>query len=541
MEAAGLTIGVVSLFSSCIQGYEALRTIRDQGKEAAMIACCLEIEEKRLVLWGRNAGLLDATCLIPARDLDTVISTLRQIDVITKDADTLKARYGLKVDTVQKDAEGRAPNCYLLGAPELPNQDIQGPQSSKSFRLSVRWLFDRKNFEKLIEDLRRLNNGLNALLQEGQMTNYRRDFAMMALQSTSTDNANTLRVIREAAQSAYDNLSQASGQRLHSLMLQASRLPGVQAGYGTARLIPMPSINILSPNEGSSRAIGVLGSTPVLLEWRRHNCESLDTVSLLLDRAEGLAALLGRTPKPRSFRVLDCIGYCHDEVGERIGLIFRLPDQMGGISETMTLRDLLQSRRQSAVPLPTLHNRFQLASTLANGLLQFHAAKWLHRNFSSANIILPCRSQHSQDMYLDQYICGFGYSREESPQALSLPISICPEELPYQHPDIVSNPRQGYNANFDAYSLGIVLLEIGYWRPIDSFLKSHYTPLQSRDRLLRHQLGGDLAHRMGEKYEEATRRLLSGCAYGDQSDEGNRLIQFFQNIVVPIESSSRNE
>lgn len=122
-EAAGLALSVIALFSSCVQGYGALRTMRDQGSEAST---CLEIEERRLVLWSRSAGLFDDTCLIPTSDLDTVISTLRQIEVITQDAGTLRTRYRLKDDTPAEDGEVRAPIRYIIGGPELSPSQVSG-------------------------------------------------------------------------------------------------------------------------------------------------------------------------------------------------------------------------------------------------------------------------------------------------------------------------------------------------------------------------------------------------------------------------------
>ena len=521
--------------------------MRDQGSEAATIACCLEIEEKRLVLWSRSAGLFDETCLIPTSDLDTVISTLRQIEVITQDAGTLRTRYGLKDDTPAEDGEVRAPIRYIIGGPELsPSQVSRGRRRVTAAKLAMRWLFDRGKFEKIVQDLRTLNNGLNALLQEGQAANYHRDFAMMGLRSTSTDNVNTLRAIREAAQDAYDSLARASDQRFHTLMLQIRSAPGVHV-YGTAPLISMSVLTIPFCNEPKNRDICLLDHKPVLLEWRKHQGESPQTVSFLKSRTEGLATLLGRTPKPQTFRVLDCIGYCHDEINERFGLIFCIPPQFsntGTTPEMLILRDLLQSRTQSKTPLPTLHDRFHLAASLTNSLLQLHAAKWLHRSLSSANVIFlrrPSTAQpggnNNKSLFEDHFIVGFGYSREDAPGALSLPVSTTASEVAYQDPDLAAAPRQGYRAAFDAYSLGVILLEIGFWRSVDGFLKPQYTAAQNRDRLLKYRLSGDLAHRMGTAYEEATMRMLCGEAYGEEdgAGEGERLVRFFQRVVVPVE------
>ena len=127
------------------------RTMRDQGSDAATIACCLEIEEKRLLLWSRNGGIFDDTCLIPTSDLDAVISTLRQIEVITQDAGTLKGRYKLNEDAPVKDGEAGPATKYISGGPELsPNQISRGRRRATAAKLAIRWLFDREKFEKIV-------------------------------------------------------------------------------------------------------------------------------------------------------------------------------------------------------------------------------------------------------------------------------------------------------------------------------------------------------------------------------------------------------
>jgi hypothetical protein len=540
-EAAGLALSVVALLSSCVQGYGALRAMRDRGSEAATIACCLEIEEKRLVLWSRNAGLFDDTCLIPIGDFDTVISTLRQIEFITQDAGTLKSRYKLNEDSPAKDGETRASSRFIKGGPEFsPNQASRGLKRITTARLAMRWLFDRSKYGKIVQDLRTLNDGLNALLNEGQAANYHRDFAIMSLRATSTDNVEVLQAIREAAQGTYEGLASTSDQRFHALKLQTGR-PREPAS-STAPSIAMSALTMPS-TESRQRDIYVLKEKPVILEWRKHRGESPENVVALRTRTAGLANLLGHTPKPQGFRVLDCIGYCDDEIQERFGLVYRIPGQLADTNATLeitSLRDLLQSRSQTKIPLPSLRDRFSLAASLANAILQLHAAKWLHRHVSSANVVfLNCRSSTNDGFHFeDHFIAGFDYSREDKPGALSLPISSTASDVAYQHPDLVAAPRQGYRAAFDAYSLGIILIEIGFWRPIDDFLKPRYSASENRDRLLRNQLHGDLAHRMGTAYEEASRKALCGNLYGDESiAEGEQLVRFFQDIVVPIEKA----
>lgn len=59
------------------------------------------------------------------------------------------------------------------------------------------------------------------------------------------------------------------------------------------------------------------------------------------------------------------------------------------------------------------------------------------------------------------YLSGFGYSRLDDPRAVSIPLRAQDEAAAYQHPELTENPRIGYRREYDAYSLGIVLTEIG--------------------------------------------------------------------------------
>jgi hypothetical protein len=70
-EAAGMVLAVLGLFGSCVEGYELISIAKNAGKDSQMLLCQLEIEEKRLLIWGKNAGLSDNTCLIPARPSST--------------------------------------------------------------------------------------------------------------------------------------------------------------------------------------------------------------------------------------------------------------------------------------------------------------------------------------------------------------------------------------------------------------------------------------------------------------------------------------
>ncbi|KAL4868030.1 hypothetical protein BDV12DRAFT_170245 [Aspergillus spectabilis] len=141
------------------------------------------------------------------------------------------------------------------------------------------------------------------------------------------------------------------------------------------------------------------------------------------------------------------------------------------------------------------------------------------------------------DWFHEPYICGFEYSRPDDINAISLPLRAKEVEVEYQHPELAENPRVGYRREFDAYSLGIILAEIGFWRPIANFRKPTYAPKRNHRRLLEYQLTGDLAHRMGLRYENAVKLLLTCKAYEGRT-EGEQLVSFLDNVVTKVDIRS---
>jgi hypothetical protein len=69
------------------------------------------------------------------------------------------------------------------------------------------------------------------------------------------------------------------------------------------------------------------------------------------------------------------------------------------------------------------------------------------------------------------YVVGFNHSRPDEVSAFT----GGPEESSanhYQHPLYLSDPRR-YCAEFDYYSIGIILLEIGLWTPVNKLIEKY--------------------------------------------------------------------
>ncbi|KAJ5113289.1 hypothetical protein N7456_001823 [Penicillium angulare] len=536
MEVAGLVLSVVALFSSCLEGYQLVSDVKNSEHDSAILLCRLQIEEKRLMIWGRTVGLAEETCRIPIQDIDIIVTVLTEINSITQDAAVMKKRYGASPEPSSGIVVSNTSVEYIQSSPVY--RDIRHRIDEKlhsqgqSLKTGLRWVFDRKNFEKLVVDLRELNNGLYALLEGAHRLSSLSRFNEICLLSSASDDVNRLAVIRDASSTSYEGLSRTVDQRMHFFNLESSTIEAPRLGT----LIPVNKLDWVRSE--SLRGIARFEEEMVLVEWRGYADENYDgqlVLTILEQRIAELSVLLGRKPKPDGFQVMDCIGYCHDEPKQRFGLVYNLPTlEDDEPPEIMSLYDLIHPQTDAERVFPSLNDRFLLSRILANSLLQLHTTSWLHRNLRSSHVLFV-KSGKSMDWLQYPYLSGFGYSRLNNPKVVSLPVRPEDEEMAYQHPDLTDDPRVGYRREFDAYSLGIILTEIGFWRPIFKFRKSGYSANRNHRRLLEYQLTGHLAHRMGQHFEQAAKLLLTGKAYGESTVEGEQLIEFSRNIVAQLD------
>lgn len=168
----------------------------------------------------------------------------------------------------------------------------------------------------------------------------------------------------------------------------------------------------------------------------------------------------------------------------------------------MTLHQLLQHQ-----PKPSLSARIALCAVLTECIYTFHSVGWLHKGLQSENIIF-----FSQPPELDlntPYILGYELSRPNILDELTEKPSFSPSEDIYRHPCAQSSQSSGnYRKSYDLYNLGILLIEIASWKPIQDFLG--FTDLAKPSELLavqRHLLDDsiylqDISSTLGDAYKE---------------------------------------
>ncbi|RMJ13825.1 hypothetical protein CDV36_006492 [Fusarium kuroshium] len=310
------------------------------------------------------------------------------------------------------------------------------------------------------------------------------------------------------------------------------------------------------------------GKTKVWIEWKDYDNAGPRPGSLskadIIERVRKLAALLNHSPKPEAFRTPHCLGFFDkadpnmpeddvDILDRRLGLIFERPsdDNLDTTRPPVSLRELLQDPK---VRKPRVTERVRLAHAISNCLLYLHAVHWLHKGLRSHNVLFFLTRDGHVD-YRQPYLSGFDFSRPGgSDEMTDAPGDDAEHDL-YRHPNAQSNrrrERERSKKSFDIYSLGVILVELAHWRPIEEVLDIDMRRARGRpdvvrkvrDALLAEDRVAAVGADMGERFEDATRRCLAGgeelgLRDGDDETEdevAERLsIKFYKEVVKRLE------
>lgn len=215
---------------------------------------------------------------------------------------------------------------------------------------------------------------------------------------------------------------------------------------------------------------------------------------------------------------MNCLGYIHQPENYRFGFVFEalLEDYVPS-----SLLDWLTPPN----PKPSLTTRIQIARDVATSIWYLHATNWLHKGLRSENVVFQ------SFVSTGPYLVGLDYSRPANPYELTGKAAgnLC-HDL-YRHPSTQFDfPRDGpseFKKLYDIYSLGVVLYEIGMWKPIHEILgislderirpadvKAAQTRLLSQEKLM------SLAGEVGDKYMLMVASCLSGDFGFNGFDQG---------------------
>jgi hypothetical protein len=280
----------------------------------------------------------------------------------------------------------------------------------------------------------------------------------------------------------------------------------------------------------------------IFVEWKHYEGYwDTEIGNQLFNRTELLTFFLRKASQGSTvldLRILDCLGYCHDEKQKRLGFVFTIPASAGDSRSYMTLHSwITRNVKRPAL----LGDRFRLAQTLCKAMFGFHRTRWFHKSFSSHNVLFfpdtdvaateddskssPPVSPPSASDYslIAPYIVGFNNSRPDRPTEFSEPARPSLDMLRYRHWEYKNSPMQKYKRGYDYYSLGMVLLEIGLWFPLSDLMRKHaeWCQLDAKTfaERIRRQYCPQLGSFVGTVYQDVVADLLDGGLY-DESLEG---------------------
>jgi hypothetical protein len=280
------------------------------------------------------------------------------------------------------------------------------------------------------------------------------------------------------------------------------------------------------------------------------------------ERAERIAALtkLLSRKKPKDLRVLDCVGYVVSNE-EGYSLVFQFPSH-GASSVPETLLSHLRKanlKQAKGVPRrvpekPALEQRYRLALNLAQSVFELHSIKWLHKALNSNNILFfSSPATFGRPDISKPYLVDFRFSRPDGTGPFTDGLDKDRGFVEYVHPDYLEKRKDKrddswvehdtsikhegrFRQMYDYYSLGMILLEIGYWSPIEHILGGDTTATPKEvSRILLTKYIPRLGTVMGRLYMEAVTACVDGSIQ-EQKDTplGINLKGFDLSVIEPL-------
>ena len=303
---------------------------------------------------------------------------------------------------------------------------------------------------------------------------------------------------------------------------------------------------------------------PVWIEWKAYNYGDWNEkmqrelpIAEDVQRVQKLVALLQR-PKPKEFCTPECLGYFDEQDKSKIngpisgdfrfGLVFIKPNDTTAVS----LLELLQDSR---VPMPALTDRVTIAHKVAQCILYLHAVDWLHKSVHSNNIVFFAKGDTA--ILESPQVSGFELARPDTIDAQTVNPFTTEERLHgsdlYVHPNYQgSGRRPTYRKTYDIYSLGIVMLELAYWKAIHKIMriedpeKAPTADIESiRKRLLSEPKHLNyLKQNIGQRYHDAVKACIIGpTAFGIAENQDELELEteatlqqsYYESVVIALQ------
>ena len=396
--------------------------------------------------------------------------------------------------------------------------------------------------------LRHLNNRLVALLPVSS-----RDSMQTHLERNIVGKTEDPRILKGAQHTFETDIVNKSVGALASI----KRMTYLLEKYEDQKRLDLyiDSENVIQRNQIADCTLGEIKkqegeqSHPVLIEWMRYETPLVNEQEgkQRLARLDGIADFLNSTEQSAELRTLHCSSYFHEPANMRFGLVFDFPNLSPanrglGELEVYTLGHVLETTRHRK-SVPHLGDRFKLAAKLARSIAGFHKANWLHKRISSFHVIFfPPPGVSAIRCLTQPCIIGINHSRPGDEFEWTFGPASTEEGayLDFQHPEYLKHPQR-YRPEFDYYSLGLVLLEVGLWAPLSAVTKDWrgFSPEEVREKLLT-DVVPSLCRTIGHRYFSVVDACLrdgfvAGAAghLSQESQEGRLARQIrFDEVVI---------
>ncbi|RYP67872.1 hypothetical protein DL769_005661 [Monosporascus sp. CRB-8-3] len=317
---------------------------------------------------------------------------------------------------------------------------------------------------------------------------------------------------------------------------------------------------------------------PSIVEWRYYPTKASKQERSYIDtRVYSLSIQLCQLSTVGEVCILPSLGYVHDERNSRYGHLFAYPRGYDGLTRPISLQERLRRDHEKHLRCE-LKERFELARSLALAVYRLLSVNWLHKNLTSENVLLFNKCSGGEDSgsgehgVCQPFVCGFSRSRRDAQLELSEKPATEYGDDPhsedkrlYWHPGRLAlfeaaNGHEksvtssnllaaSYQREFDVYSLGILLLEIGFWCPIKRIFRDCRSPSAVVFATeLRARYVPELNGRMGKTYADIVAYCLGsipgegGCLAVSENTEDEYILQtkqflelFEKKVVAKIE------
>ncbi|KAF3072000.1 hypothetical protein CFAM422_005755 [Trichoderma lentiforme] len=552
-EALGTAIGVIGfvgqLFDGCVKAYGYFTTASNLDSDSQRMMCKVRIEEMRLVVWGREWGVAEGKFdehLSERNPQLKVLATqiLEQLHGTVTDFKKLQDRYGLVDEATAKGGkeadvspprkgskdEGKKTNGFKTSSSTL---NLSSERSwRKEIGLRTKWVIgDKDKFSNLLKDLKDFNDGLEALFPPSQVQSFQRAWTHQLLDRAQRDLAE-LSLLENASSGIYPKLTNSAN--LKKLRINLDSKPQESFKPTFALKIGRTSLDIQDLDSPRRVQAHHVTAGDVLIEWVDYDREEIEERVVHVRRMDDLARMMHSASECHpDLHSIDCLGYTDDSANNRYGLVYKAP-----ASSHSTLKTLISS---PDLKTPDLDDRIRLAQTLAVAVWSLHSLDWLHKSICSSNIVFfpsafstsglsPTASAALVPDISLPYLSGFGASRPELDIALSVvPRNPSIEDL-HRHP--ASLRGRPHIKPFDIYSFGLVLLEIGLWKVLQTYYKAHYTAERWRDKVVLAVLVPGLGSKVGKRYRE----VVEMCLRVDEEMSSSEAGELMEEVVNKLES-----